>query len=215
MEKIVNTVITVIILSFIGMTIYVFSDHETRIKTEFGDVFIVQSDSLCDDAYISCLAHNFDLAYSGFESDLSPVCDSEFFRCYKFAYGNGWFYICGLKPDGDYFWIDPYAENTPPFFEEKYSADFLKVFLADKYIMQVTMNYMDGVYHDEIMDMAQKLTSGNYEGLDKYGLTEEMINDKESLDEKIGIMEEYLKENRENHSESGDRRPDGQKGNGK
>jgi hypothetical protein len=45
------------------------------------------------------------------------------------------------------------------------------------------------------MDMAQKLTSGNYEGLDKYGLTEEMINDKESLDEKIGIMEKYLKEN--------------------
>ena len=95
------------------------------------------------------------------------------------------------------------------------STYFLKVFLADKYIMQVTMNYMDGVYHDEIMDMAQKLTSGNYEGLDKYGLTEEMINDKESLDEKIGIMEEYLKENREKHSESGDRRPDGQKRNGK
>ena len=60
------------------------------------------------------------------------------------------------------------------------------------------MNYMDGVYHDEIMDMAQKLTSGNYEGLDKYGLTEEMINDKESLDEKIGIMEKWYEKQKKN-----------------
>ncbi len=195
MKRIVITVITVIILSFIGMIIYVFSDHKTRIKTVYGDVFIEHYDLLSDDASISCLKHNFDISFSGFESDLSPVCDTELFRCYKFAYGKGWFYICGLKPDGDYIPIEPYAETTRKWFKEEYSEDFLKVFLADKYIMQVTMNYMDGVYHDEIMDMAQKLTSGKYEGLDKYGLTEEMINDKESLEEKIGIMEKYLNEN--------------------
>lgn len=39
--------------------------------------------------------------------------------------------------------------------------------------------------------------SGNYEGLEQYGLTLEMINDKESLDEKIRIMEDYLKNNKE------------------
>ena len=199
-----KTVITVIILSLIGMIIYAFSDHEYRVKTEYGDQFWMYTDSWGECAFISCTAHNLDLSISfvGSKKDLIPVCDTELFRCYRFTNAKEDFYICGLKPDGDYFWIDPYAETTPPFFEEKYSADFLKVFLADKYIMQVTMNYMDGVYHDEIMDMAQKLTSGNYEGLDKYGLTEEMINDKESLEEKIGIMEKYLNENGTDHSGS-------------
>ena len=54
---------------------------------------------------------------------------------------------------------------------------------------------MDDIYHDEIQEMAKKLTSGNYEGLEQYGLTQEMINDKESLNEKIRIMEDYLKNN--------------------
>ena len=58
--------------------------------------------------------------------------------------------------------------------------------------MEVTLNYMDDVYHKEMQEMAKKLTSGNYEGLEQYGLTQEMINDKESLDEKIKIMEDYL-----------------------
>ena len=74
--------------------------------------------------------------------------------------------------------------------------------LCDSILMEITLPYLDRVYHDEIMDMAQKLTSGNYEGLDKYGLTEEMINDKESLEEKIGIMEEYLKAYKEQPSTS-------------
>ena len=35
---------------------------------------------------------------------------------------------------------------------------------------------MEGKHHNEIIEMAHKLTSGNYEGLDKYGLTEEMMS---------------------------------------
>ena len=200
-----KTVITVIILSFIGMMVYVFSDHEYRVKTEYGDQFWMYSDSWGECAFISCPVRNFDLSISNIDSkkDIIPICDTELFRCYRFTNTKEDFYICGLKPDGNFFPIDPNDKTSPSYFKEKYSDDFLKVFLADKYIMQVTMNYMDGVYHDEIMDMAQKLTSGNYEGLDKYGLTEEMINDKESLDEKIGIMEEYLKENGGDHSGSG------------
>ena len=61
--------------------------------------------------------------------------------------------------------------------------------------MEIILPYLDELYHDEMVDIAQKLTSGDYEALDKYGLTEEMINDKESLDKKVKIMEEYLKEN--------------------
>ena len=119
------------------------------------------------------------------------MCDTNYFRCYKFHNEIENMYICGLKPDGDYFWIG-LDEEAPPFFKEKYSEKFKKVFLADKYIMEVTLNYMDDVYHKEMQEMAKKLTSGDYEGLEQYGLTQEMINDKDSLDEKIRIMEDYL-----------------------
>ena len=43
-----------------------------------------------------------------------------------------------------------------------------------------------------MQEMAKKLTSGDYKDLEQYGLTQEMINDKDSLDEKIRIMEDYL-----------------------
>ena len=175
------------------------SNIKHRIKMETGDVFTVDCDTWGESYIIENYQHNFWRAIKYYDSkeDLSLICDTSIFRCYKFANRKECFYICGLKPDGNFFPIDPNDKTSPSYFKEEYSDGFLNVFLADKYIMQVTMNYMDGVYHEEIMEMAQKLTSGNYEGLDKYGLTEEMINDKESLDEKISIMEEYLKANKE------------------
>ena len=51
---------------------------------------------------------------------------------------------------------------------------------------------LDEVYHEDVLKIALKLTSNDYEGLEQYGLTQEMINDKDSLDEKIRIMEDYL-----------------------
>ena len=203
-HNIIKALLALVVVAISCLGLYCCSDHKRTIRTEYGDVFIGHSDKLSDAASLSCLEHNFCISvlYFGSETDLSPICDTKYFRCYKFSNIKENMFICGLKPNGDYFWIDPYEKNPPKFFKEQYSEDFLKVFLADKYIMQVTMNYMDGVYHDELMDMAQKLTSGNYEGLEKYGLTEEMINDKESLDEKIGIMEEYLKANKEQTSTS-------------
>ena len=54
------------------------------------------------------------------------------------------------------------------------------------------MPYLDNLYHSEVLKIALKLTSNDYEGLEQYGLTQEMINDKDSLDEKIRIMEDYL-----------------------
>lgn len=188
-----------IVLAIICAALCGCSGHHYTIKTEYGDEFYVYSDYLNDDAFIGCSEHNFELSMECFESksDLSPVCDTEYFRCYHFCNSVENFYICGLKSDINYYWIDPDKEYSPGRNPDKFSEDLLKVFLADKYIMKVTMNYMDGLYHDEIMEMAQKLTSGNYEGLDKYGLTEEMIADKESLEEKVQIMEEYLRTNKQ------------------
>jgi len=180
------------------------SNIKHRIKMETGDVFTVDCDTWGESYIIENYQHNFWRAIKYYDSkeDLSLICDTSIFRCYRFANSKENFYICGLKTDGNYFCIDSSITDSPKWFKEEYGDDFLKVFLADKYIMQVTMDYMNGTYHDEIMNIAQKLTSGNYEGLDKYGLTEEMINDKESIDEKISIMEEYLKAIKEQPSTS-------------
>ena len=170
------------------------SGYTYKIKMENGDYFTVNCDSWGESYIINNLEHNFcnPIKYFGSKDDIKLFCDTEYFRCYKLQNKSVNMYICGLKPDGDYFWInidEKYAQNV---FKQKYSEEFKKVFLADKYIMEVTLNYMDDVYHKEMQEMAKKLTSGNYEGLEQYGLTQEMINDKESLDEKIKIMEDYL-----------------------
>lgn len=198
MKKIIKKILIFTILcSIIGITIDIFSDDNYKIKTEYGDVFIASCDSWGETAFISNSEHNFDLSISfiGSEKDLMSICDTEYFRCYRLKNAKEDFYICGLKPNGDYFWISPDEDKAPTFFKEKYSEDFKKVFLTDKHIMEITLPYMDSIYHNEFINMAKKLVSGDFEDLDKYGLTEEMINDKNSLEEKIVIMEEYLNNN--------------------
>lgn len=196
-KKIKSLVKAIIICLIIGIIIYSCSDRRYKIKTEYGDVFHVFCDSWGEVAFISNPEHNFDISidYIGSKKDLTPVCDTEYFRCYRLKNVKEDLYICGLKPDGDYFWIGPDEEKAPPFFKEEYSEDFKKVFLADKYIMEVTLPYMDSIYHNEFINMAKIMVAGEFEDLDKYGLTEEMINDKESLEEKVAIMEEYLRNN--------------------
>ena len=66
--------------------------------------------------------------------------------------------------------------------------------LCDPNLTEIVLPYFDELYHYEIQEIAQKLTSNDYERIEKYGLTQEMINDKESLNEKIQIMEDYLKQ---------------------
>ena len=69
---------------------------------------------------------------------------------------------------------------------------FFANFLCDSLYMSILLPYLDNLYHSEVLKIALKLTSNDYEDLEQYGLTQEMINDKDSLDEKIKIMEDYL-----------------------
>lgn len=177
-----------------GIMCFGCSDYTYKIKMENGDYFTVNCDSWGESYIINNLEHNFfnSIKYFDSEKDLSLLCDTDYFRCYKLYNESVNMYICGLKPDGDYLSITVGKETASKVFKDKFGKDFKKVFLADKYIMEVTLNYMDDVYHKEMQEMAKKLTSGDYEGLEQYGLTQEMINDKDSLDEKIRIMEDYL-----------------------
>lgn len=197
MKKIKRLIKVIVICSILGIMFYSCSDNDYYIKTEYGDIFHAHCDLWAEDAFISDLEHNFEISinFIGSKKDLTSVCDTEYFRCYRLKNVKEDLYICGLKPDGDYFWIDPDEEKAPIFFKEEYSEDFKKVFLADKYIMEITLPYMDSIYHNEFINAAKKMVSGSFEALDKYGLTEEMINDKKTLNEKIAIMEEYLNNN--------------------
>ena len=189
-----KAIIAIAIFMLTGIMCFGCFDYTYNIKMENGDCFIVDCDSWGESYIIINSEHNFLNAIKDFESekDLSLLCDTDYFRCYKLHNESVNMYICGLKPDGDYFCVyvdDKIAHNI---FRNKFGEKFKKVFLADKYIMEVTLNYMDDVYHKEMQEMAKKLTSGDYDGLEQYGLTQEMINDKDSLDEKIRIMEDYL-----------------------
>ncbi len=172
---------------------FIFWDKEYKIKTEYGDVFSMSYSWFFNDASIYNKEHDFSVQidYVDSEKDLTPVCDTEYFRCYKFKNEMENFYICGLKSNGKYLWIDIY-EEVPPWFKEKYSEDFKKAFLSDKYIMEITLPYMDDIYHDEFVTMVEKMVSGDFEGLDKYGLTKEMIQDTKSLEEKTKILKKYF-----------------------
>ena len=75
-----------------------------------------------------------------------------YFRCYKFKNQEEDLYICGLKSNNKYFCIETNKAKAPAFFRDQYSEDCKKVFLADKYIMEVTLNYMDDVYHKEMQE---------------------------------------------------------------
>lgn len=192
---VLRIIIAAIAFSVFVLIVYACSDQKFSFETEYGDVFHGYCDMWGDYAELSCPDHNLDLSFSSAfsKNDITPVCDTEHFRCYKFHNGiDDDFYICGLKPDGDYFPIDPDEKVTPEFFKEKYGEDFKKVFLADTYIMKITLYYMGGCYHSTMLNIAEKLIAKDYEGLEKYGLTQEMINDKESLKEKTKIMYDYL-----------------------
>ena len=195
-KSIIKFLIVVLIITFTVILCFKSCSADNyKVKTEYGDVFYMSYDSgfKRNFASVTNLEHDFNVSigYVDSEKDLTPVCDTEYFRCYRFKNELEDFYICGLKPDGNYLWIDIH-EEAPRFFKEKYSEDFKKTFLSDKYIMEITLPYMDDIYHNEFVTMAEKIVSEDFEGLDKYGLTEEMIRDTKSLEEKTKILKNYF-----------------------
>ena len=59
--------------------------------------------------------------------------------------------------------------------------------------MKLCIDDLDYFYHDEMIEVGKKLINQEYEELEQYGLTKEMISDTESLKQKINIMKKYLK----------------------
>ena len=194
MKKIISITKFIVILFIIVLIAYKCSGSNYVIKTEYGDIFRANCDFLSETAEISCLEHNFDISvkFIGSEDDLKPICDTDFFRCYQLKNEYEDFFICGLKPNGNYLWINNNDKNVPNWFVNEYSEDFRKMFLSDEYIMEISLLYMDSIFHYELVDMYNKLSDGEYESLKEYGFTKEMSGDTDSINNRINILKKII-----------------------
>lgn len=185
--------------------IYLFlfgSERDYHIKTEYGDSFTVTHDTFYDPfwyiSYDGSGSYDY-ICYFDSKRDIQPVCDSEYFRCYSLKNEKEDAYILKIKKYDEFFVLcNLYnTEDTKFYFKYNSSANKAKSeFLCDSNLMEIILPFYDELYHDEMITVAEKMTAGDFDDLDKYGLTEEMINDSENLEEKIAVMEDYLKKSK-------------------
>ena len=177
---------------------WLFHERTYHVKTDFGDSFTICGGGITEDYCLRDDNSDFImplLAYNG-KNDIQSIEDSDCLRCYKIQNNKENSYLLKLKRYDKYVVISASDKEYTEYEIKGKSGEMVKSeLLCDSILMEITLPDLDRVYHDEMTDIAKKLVKHDFEDLDKYGLTEEMINDKESLDEKIGIMEEYLKEN--------------------
>lgn len=190
----------IISLILFGLIYIFFYEDKTHIKTEYGDSFTVTYYSFSDDYTIyDNNSDYFDhLNYFDKKRDLQPVCDSDYFRCYRLKNEEEDKYILKLKKYDEFFTLSNLNVEFTKYALENYKgANKTKSeFLCDINLMEIVLPFYDELYHDEMITVAEKMTAGDFDGLDEYGLTEEMINDTESLEEKISVMEDYLKKSK-------------------
>ena len=202
MKKAIKTIfIITVLLVFLIIILLIWSFFGIRyhIKTEYGDSFTIIRSIWTEDIILNDDNSKYSTSLLSFnrKNDFLSICDSPCFRCYQVKNEEVNKYICKIKSHDSnlFFTINVHDfEGTMLNIQEMKNWYFSDLMCDSQYI-KILLPFLDKLYHDEMIEIAQKLTSGDYEGLDKYGLTEEMINDKESLDEKVKIMEEYLKEN--------------------
>ena len=192
----------VMVVCFVLFVLFVywllFYDHKYHIKTAFGDSFTIADGRTLGGSYsVSDDNSDFLTSVSYFEDkkDFISVCDTKYFKCYQIKNSKVNKYICKIKDQEDmYFTITDSNLSADIKNKKEWYASNL---LCDSNYMEILLPALYESFPDEIQEMAKKLTSGDYDGLEQYGLTQEMINDKESIDEKIRIMEDYLKNNKE------------------
>lgn len=204
MKKIYITT-TAVILIFLIVIIFFskcITSNTISIKTEFDDQFSVLCDDFGDLYVISDVNSDFytDLYYFSNENQIHSVCDNQYIRCYRISDGRE----DGYK-DKFIFKIKKYDEFfSVRYGNVKYSSEYMfkddaeKVkseFLCDALLMEICIIDLDHLYHDELVEMGEKFVNRDFEDLDKYGLTEEMIQDDKSLRAKIKVMNQYLSEN--------------------
>ena len=180
--------------------VLLFRGHVYHIKTEYGDSFTIRGGGFTDDYHIMDDNSEYMESIIHFEGkkQFKTICHSKYYTCYQVKTDSDNLFILKFPEYNNCFSICPSNEEYTLFLMKGKQGEIIKSeLLCDSNLIELVLPYLDEVYHDKVADIALKHTSNDYKYLDKYGLTQEMINDKESLDEKIKIMEDYLKNNKE------------------
>ena len=189
-------IITPIVLMFL-VVFFLFQAKEYHIKTEYGDSFIIYGGGFIGEYHISeennksIILATAEMYYK--KSDLQPICDTDSFRAYSFINKHDEIYIMKIKKYDKFFVI--YKD------EEKYNKHIFESIiktelLSDIELMKVVLPYFNQYYHDELLDIAQTLNSDNIQSLNQYGLTQEMIDDEETLNQKKQLINSILEKNK-------------------
>lgn len=199
MKKVIKILLFFVLVITVGILFlfWLFHEREYHVKTVYGDSFTICGGGLTNDYCIFDDNSDFVAVLIEFNGvkDLQIICDSDYFRCYRILNEKEDEYILKIKKFGSFFTV---SESDKEYTEYKFNGrqgELVKSeFLCDSNLMEIVLPYLDQKYHDEIVIVAKKMVSEEYQSLDCYGLTEEMISDTESLNKKITIMEAYLKE---------------------
>lgn len=198
--SIVSIVFITVFFAIVLLLFYFFSDTHINIKTKYGDKFRVTCDAWGDMTWIEDKNSDFHLYIDNFSDkrDLQPICDNQYFRCYYI--NDSWvdydatkLYIFKIKKYDEFFYTGLNLNDDYYYMTESETAKVKNELLCDSTLMEICLSDLDRLYHDELVEMGEKFVNRDFDGLDKYGLTEEMISDTEYLNEKITIMENYMK----------------------
>ena len=185
--------IPLVLLFLVGF--FLFHEREYHIKTEYGDSFIICgggfSGEYCilnEKSEIIAPIHTF----NG-KSDLQPICDSDLFRAYSFINEEEDIYIMKIKKYDYFFIIDKNDTTyTKHLFESNRGEIIKNEFLSDIDLMTIVLPYFNQYYHNELVDIAQTLNSENIQFLKQYGLSQEMIDDRDTLNQKKQLIISFL-----------------------
>ncbi len=201
---IIAIVVTSVILTPFVLISLFFSSHTINIKTEYGDEFSILCEDFEDLYVINDVNSSFntDLYYFSDKKQFHSICDNQYIRCYNIFDCDGEWdenklsgkFIFKIKKYDEFFAVRNGDVKYSSEYMFKEDAEKVKSeFLCDSLLMKLCIADLDYLYHDEMIKIGNKLINQEYEELERYGLTEEMIEDTESLNEKIQIMKKYLK----------------------
>ena len=189
-------IITPIVLMYLLMFLvgfFLFQTKEYNIKTEYGDSFVIYGGGFIGEYHISeennksTILATAEMYYK--KSDFQPICDTDSFRAYSFINKHDEIYIMKIKKYDKFFIIDRDDEKyNKHIFESIIKTELL----SDIELMKVVLPYFNQYYHNELLDIAQTLNSDNIQSLNQYGLTQEMIDDEETLNQKKQLINSIL-----------------------
>lgn len=189
-------IITPIVLMYLLMFLvgfFLFQTKEYNIKTEYGDSFVIYGGGFIGEYHISeennksTILATAEMYYK--KSDFQPICDTDSFRAYGFINKHDEIYIMKIKKYDKFFIIDRDDEKyNKHIFESIIKTELL----SDIELMKVVLPYFNQYYHDELLNIAQTLNSDNIQSLNQYGLTQEMIDDEETLNQKKQLINSIL-----------------------